>query len=52
MSAGLRNRAAHTTDPIPAEVAIEYLASLSVLARWVEEAELFVDGVRPTPVTR
>ena len=50
-TAGIRNLAAHATDPIPAQLATEYLAVLSVLARWAEEAELVVDGVRTTDHT-
>ena len=33
---GIRNWAAHTTGPGDPQVALEYLAALSVLARWVE----------------
>jgi len=39
--AGIRNPAAHEHDPDWGEqVALEYLAALSVLARWIDEAEV------------
>ena len=40
-SAGIRNWAAHPTDKEPAEQeALEYLAAYSVLARWIDTAEV------------
>lgn len=40
-SAGIRNWAAHPTDKEPTEQeALEYLAAYSVLARWIDTAEL------------
>jgi hypothetical protein len=36
---GLRNWAAHTLDEGNEQLALEYVATLSVLARWVDEAE-------------
>jgi len=38
--AGIRNWAAHTTVETDEQVALEYLAALSVFARWVEQAEV------------
>jgi hypothetical protein len=40
--AGIRNVAAHTIDngDTPKQVALEFLAALSVLARWVDEADI------------
>lgn len=35
---GIRNLTAHTTDELDEQKALEYLAALSVLARWVDEA--------------
>lgn len=41
--AGIRNPLAHETDSeMPEQQALEYLAALSVLARWVDDAELEV----------
>lgn len=37
---GIRNPASHSTEEIPQQEALEYLASLSVLARWIDAAEL------------
>lgn len=37
---GIRNPTSHSTEEIPEQEALEYLASLSVLARWIESAEL------------
>ncbi|MCC2313475.1 TIGR02391 family protein [Cellulomonas xiejunii] len=36
---GIRNVAAHDEQPLSEQVALEYLAVLSVVARWSEEAE-------------
>jgi hypothetical protein len=38
--AGIRNVAAHKGDEWPEQIALEYLAVLSVIARWTDEAEL------------
>lgn len=35
---GLRNWAAHSLDDADEQLALEYLAALSVLARWIEQA--------------
>lgn len=37
---GIRNLLTHTLDQPPPQVALEHLAALSVLARWVEAAEV------------
>ena len=37
---GIRNLQAHGTADLPEQQALEYLAALSVLARWVDEAQL------------
>ena len=37
---GIRNMNAHGTGDLPEQEALEYLAALSVLARWVETAEV------------
>ncbi|MCY4370814.1 MAG: hypothetical protein OXF41_15685 [bacterium] len=42
MTAAATNWAAHTTRPLEAQVAMEYLASVSVLARWVEAATVLM----------
>ena len=42
VTAGVWNWAAHTTRPLPAQVAIKCLATLSVLARWVDESTCLV----------
>ncbi len=39
-SQGIRNLRAHTTDILDEQEALEYLASLSVLARWIDKATL------------
>ncbi|MET4622958.1 hypothetical protein ABIE18_004438 [Arthrobacter sp. 2762] len=36
----IRNPATHTTDELPKQEALEQLASLSVLARWIDRCEL------------
>ena len=41
---GIRNLLAHGTDDLPEQQALEYLAALSVLARWVEGAQLEKSG--------
>ena len=53
VTAGFWNWAAHTTRPLPAQVAIEYLATLSVLARWaaVSGRLTVMDArLRPRPI--
>ena len=37
-SLGIRNLVSHNIDPLPEQVGMEYLAALSVLARWVDDA--------------
>jgi len=37
---GIRNPATHTTDELPKQEALEQLATLSVLARWIDKCEL------------
>lgn len=37
---GIRNWAAHELDEANEQLALEYLASLSVLARWIEQADV------------
>lgn len=37
---GIRNWAAHTLDDAGEQLALEYLAALSVLARWIEQADV------------
>ncbi|GAA1315386.1 TIGR02391 family protein [Pseudonocardia xinjiangensis] len=45
-AAGIRNVVAHELDlDLPSQVALEYLAALSVLARWIDETELVTAGV-------
>ena len=39
-SQGIRNLRAHTTDTLDEQEALEYLASFSVLARWIDKATL------------
>lgn len=39
-SQAIRNPAAHGTDEVPKQVALERLAALSVLARWIDECDL------------
>ena len=36
----IRNWAAHTTGPVDPQVALEYSAALSILARWIREGSL------------
>ncbi|GAA4360330.1 TIGR02391 family protein [Microbacterium rhizosphaerae] len=38
--AAIRNPAAHSTDEIPKQEALEQLATLSILARWIERCDL------------
>lgn len=38
--AAIRNGVTHSTDELPRQVAFEYLATLSTLARWIEDCEL------------
>ena len=42
----IRNLTAHTTDKLDEQKALEYLAALSVLARWVDEATVFAQSAR------
>lgn len=42
-SMGIRNLVSHNIDPLPEQVGMEYLAALSVLARWVDEATVEQD---------
>ena len=44
---GIRNRRAHSSDDITEQEALEQLAALSVLARWVDECEVVnaADGI-------
>jgi Protein of unknown function (Hypoth_ymh). len=42
--AGIRNIVAHEQGDIPEQVALEYLATLSTLARWIDDAELQSGG--------
>ncbi len=42
-SLGIRNLVSHNIDPLPEQVGMEYLAALSVLARWVDEATVKQD---------
>lgn len=41
---GVRNPAIHEVDPTDRQVALEQLAALSLLARWIEEAEVRTVG--------
>ena len=41
---GVRNRRAHSSDDITEQEALEQLAALSVLARWVDECEVVHAG--------
>ena len=43
---GIRNLTAHTTDELDEQEALEYLAALSVLARWVDKATVFAQSAR------
>ena len=43
---GIRNLTAHTTDELNEQKALEYLAALSVLARWVDEATVLAQSAR------
>ncbi|WP_240431425.1 TIGR02391 family protein, partial [Mycobacterium kyogaense] len=36
----IRNVATHTTDELPKQEALEQLATLSILARWIDKCEL------------
>lgn len=38
--AAIRNPATHTTDELPKQEALEQLATLSILARWIDRCEL------------
>lgn len=38
--AAIRNPSSHSTDELPKQEALEQLATLSILARWVERCEL------------
>lgn len=37
---GIRNLAVHAAEELEEQIALEYLAALSVLARWIDKAEL------------
>lgn len=45
--AGIRNVATHTGDEWPEKVALEHLAVLSVVARWVDETEVIPGSEAP-----
>jgi hypothetical protein len=38
----IRNPATHDLAQPDGQVALEYLAALSILARWIDEAEVYV----------
>lgn len=42
--AAIRNPATHGIDDIPRQIALEQLATLSVLARWIDQCELVTSG--------
>jgi hypothetical protein len=44
----IRNSAAHDTDEMPEQQALERLAALSLLARWVDECELVEHNSQPS----
>ena len=46
---GIRNMNAHGTGDPPEQEALEYLAALSVLARWVDTAQVPPDDPDPEP---
>ena len=46
---GIRNMNAHGTRDLPEQEALEYLAALSVLARWVDTAQVPPDAPNPEP---
>ena len=46
---GIRNLNAHGTGDLPEQEALEYLASLSVLARWIDTAQVPPDAPDPEP---
>lgn len=46
---GIRNPVTHGTDDMPKQIAVEQLASLSVLARWVDETKLDLHDGNPDP---
>ena len=46
---GIRNMNAHGTRELPEKEALEYLAALSVLARWVDTAQVHPDDPGPEP---
>ena len=46
---GIRNMNAHGTRELPAQEALEYLAALSVLARWVDTARVINGDPEPEP---
>lgn len=47
---GIRNLNAHGTGDLPEQQALEYLASLSVLARWVDTAQVPSDAPEAEPL--
>lgn len=46
---GIRNMNAHGTRDLPEQEALEYLAALSVLARWVDTAQVINDDLDREP---
>ena len=46
---GIRNMNAHGTTELPEQEALEYLAALSVLARWVDTAQVINGDPDPEP---
>lgn len=46
---GIRNMNAHGTRDLPEQEALEYLAALSVLARWVDTAQVINSDPDPEP---
>lgn len=40
VQAGIRNMVMHTTTPLPEQEAVEQLAAMSVLARWIDATEV------------
>lgn len=40
--AAIRNPATHSTDEMPKQIALEQLATLSTLARWIDQCELVI----------
>ena len=44
---GIRNPRAHPSDDVTEQEALEQLAALTVLARWVDECEVVKDDPAP-----